>query len=118
MKKIKVVLLWVLGIAGFIIFVKMNLLSQTGKCSSLQKTALSEIEKLKICATDYECTFLRLSCPFDCFTPINSKYTNQALTHVNKYNKECMMVCPLCPKKVNQALKCIEGKCTAVEVGI
>jgi hypothetical protein len=104
---------WLLVILGFVAFVKFSLLSHSETCQKLEVEAKSRLHELAVCQTDSDCTFVRLSCPYDCVTALHRNSVDPAMTLVSNYNKNCMMVCPECPKFDPGPIRCMAGFCVA-----
>ena len=110
----KKVLLWLSVIVIFIAFVKYTLITQVNECAQLQEKTISTLSNFSKCESDSDCTIIGLSCPFECNTPLNTAYKNQAFSAVGAYNKSCMMICPDCPKSAPPAVVCRDKKCVTI----
>lgn len=110
----KKVLFWLLGIGAFVVAVKLTLLSHVDVCNDLQTTVKAELLTMNTCESDADCTFVQFSCPFDCVTPLNRRQVDEAQQAVYRYNQQCLMVCPECPKENVTRLQCRAGRCEAV----
>ena len=106
-------LAWLAVILGFVVFVKFSLLSHAGTCQKLELEGKAKLLEFAGCESDADCTYVRLSCPFDCVTPVHRASVDSALSVVSQYNKSCMMVCPECPPTESKMIRCQAGRCLA-----
>lgn len=113
----KKALIWILGIAGFVLVVKYVLLSHAGECQRLQTEISDKLKNLAVCEQDSDCSVSSFSCPFSCETALNRANVSEAVQQVGVYNKQCMMVCPECPKLVTARAVCENGFCKAESLG-
>ena len=104
-------LLWICGIALFVVAVKYVGFSQAGNCSALAQGIQAELRGYASCQADEECTFVRLNCPFDCFTPVHRDRVDEAMNAASPYQRSCLMVCPECPKEFPRRVRCASGRC-------
>ncbi|NDC36800.1 MAG: hypothetical protein EBZ48_01975 [Proteobacteria bacterium] len=108
MKKLFV---WLFGIAMFVLAVKYVGFSQAGNCSALAAGIQAELREYTSCQADEECAFVRLNCPFDCFTPVRRDRVDRAMNAASPYGRSCLMVCPECPKTLPRGAHCQSGRC-------
>lgn len=104
-------IVWICGIAIFVLAVKYVGFSQANTCSVLATEIKAQLRDYALCQADTECTFVRLNCPFDCFTPVHRDQVDAALNAANPYQKSCLMVCPECPKALPSGARCESGRC-------
>lgn len=108
MRKIAV---WTLGVIGFAILVFYMKSSQVELCAETAISTKAALAELATCSQDSECTSISLSCPFDCKTPVRRDRVFEAMAAVSKYQKDCMMICPDCPKVIPGVTSCHQGRC-------
>ena len=107
----KKVLIVVLCIAGFWALIKYSLFTHAERCTELESEVRTTLSTLQSCNSDSDCDWIRLSCPFDCQTIVARSGIDQALAAYGKYTRECMFVCPECPKPTPLRPRCVTNRC-------
>lgn len=102
--------IWVLVLAGLAGLMFNALLSEAGNCNQLEAN-VREVIAGGQCETNADCTVLNLTCPFDCFTPVERSLRSEVYAALNEYNSNCLPTCPDCPKTPAKAV-CINNRCS------
>ncbi len=110
MRRWILIILAAAAVVGTIKYVGFSLAEE---CQNLQNEALARIDRSKQCETDADCTILRLSCPFECETAINRTSHDGVMEAVRSFTRDCMLVCPECPKGLLSKPRCRQGLCSA-----
>ena len=107
----KKALYWILGVAAFVVFVKYVGFSEAGNCKEIAEGIKAELRVLAQCRSDAECGYVRLACPFECFTPVRRDKVAEVIGVDKPYRQSCLMFCPDCPDEPPRVTRCSEGFC-------
>jgi hypothetical protein len=86
-------------------------LSPREECDLLAHEINGTLESLRSCATDADCKFTGLNCPFGCFAAVNRTADLQPVfRRMDYYNRICAACRPRCPS-IDDEPGCEQGKC-------
>ncbi len=110
----KRILLGTLVFCGIGYFFYDSLTDAVNNCGELEAVTRSAILAAKSCRVDQDCLLLGLPCPYECLNPIRGDAKPQVLSALNDYNKNCLAMCPDCPKDSSSKVACKNQQCTLI----